>query len=124
MGSLKRQGEYSSKLFSDARTKRVGYDSQATRRTLAKSVTARCPAIKPYDWQIDVAEAVVLGLDTTVIAGTGSGKTLPWAMSDTPGRKPREDLPGDLATERARNRSCTVKAQLLETTDLILGHPR
>ena len=80
MGSLERQGEYSSKLFSDARTKRVGYNSQATRRTLAKSVTARCPTIKPYDWQIDVAEAVVLGLDTTVIAGTGSGKTLPWAM--------------------------------------------
>ena len=79
-GSLERQREYSLKLLSDARTKKVGYNSQATRRTLAESVTARCPAINPYDWQIDVAEAVALGLDATVIAGTGSGKTLPWAL--------------------------------------------
>jgi len=34
----------------------------------------------PHDFQLDVAEALILGLDTTVIAGTGSGKTLPWAM--------------------------------------------
>ena len=79
-GSLERQREYSLKLLSDARTKKVGYNSQSTRRTLAESVTARCPAINPYDWQIDVAEAVALGLDATVIAGTGSGKTLPWAL--------------------------------------------
>jgi len=43
-------------------------------------MTARCPTITPYDWQIDLAEALVLELDATVIAGTGSGKTLPWAM--------------------------------------------
>lgn len=59
-----------------------GYDSQATRRILSDSVTALRPEIKPYDWQIDVAEALVLGLDATVIAGTGSGKKLPWAMPD------------------------------------------
>jgi len=34
----------------------------------------------PRDFQLDVAEALILGLDTTVVAGTGSGKTLPWAM--------------------------------------------
>ena len=39
-----------------------------------------CPKIKPYNWQIDVAEALALGLDATVVAGTGSGKTLPCAM--------------------------------------------
>ena len=43
-------------------------------------MTALCPAITPYDWQVDLAEALTLGLDATVIAGTGSGKTLPWAM--------------------------------------------
>ena len=79
-GSIERQREYSLKLLSDAHTKRVGYNSQATRCTLAESVTARCPAITPYHWQIDVAEAVALGLDATVIAGTGSRKTLPWAL--------------------------------------------
>ena len=48
--------------------------------TLSASVTARCPAITPYAWQIDLAETLTLGLDATVIAGTGSGKTLPWAL--------------------------------------------
>ena len=78
--SLERERELSYKLLSDARAKKEGYDSQATRHTLSNSVTALCPAITPYDWQIDLAEALTLGLDATVIAGTGSGKTLPWAM--------------------------------------------
>jgi len=60
--------------------KKKGYNSQAIRRTLPDSVTAPCPAITPHDWQVDLAEALTLGLDSTVIAGTGSGKTLPWAM--------------------------------------------
>ena len=99
-GSLERQREYSSKLFSDARTKRVGYDSQATRRTLAESVIARCPVIKSYDWQIDVAEVVVLGLYTTVIAGTGSRKTLSWALP--------------LLLEESRDKICLVISPLNE----------
>jgi ATP-dependent helicase YprA (DUF1998 family) len=64
----------------DAHARKAGYGSQDTRRTLSGSVTARCPAITPYDWQIDLAEALTFGLDATVIAGTGSGKTLLWAM--------------------------------------------
>ena len=97
--SLERQREYSSKLLSDARTKRVVYNSQATRRTLVGSVTARCPAIKPYDWQIDIAEAVALGLDTTVIAGTGSG-TLPLLLEENRNKiclviSPRNELETD-----------------------------
>ena len=47
---------------------------------LSSSVTALYPTIKPYNWQIDLAEALTLRLAATVIAGTGSGKTLPWAM--------------------------------------------
>ena len=77
---LEREREHSFSLLSDARTKKSGYDSQATRHSLSDSVTTLRPEIKPYDWQIDVAEALGLGLDATVIAGTGSGKTLPWAM--------------------------------------------
>ena len=51
--------------------------SDTRSRTL---LPALCPTITPYDWQIDLAEALTLGLDATVIAGTGSGKILPWAM--------------------------------------------
>ena len=78
--SLEQERELSYKLLSEARAKRESYDSQATRCALSGSITARCPTITPYDWQIDVAEALTLGLDATVIASTGSGKTLPWAM--------------------------------------------
>ena len=78
--SLEQERELSYKLLSEARAKRAGYDSQAIRDVLSNAVTARCLTIVPYDWQIDVAEALALGLDATVIAGTGSGKTLPWAM--------------------------------------------
>ena len=78
--SLERERELSYKLLSDAHLKREGYNSQVIRHTLSASVTAWCPAITPYEWQIDLAEALTLGLDATVIAGTGSGKTLPWAL--------------------------------------------
>ena len=78
--SLERRRELSYKLLANPRTKKEGCDSQGTRHTLSSSVTALCPTIKPYDWQIDPAEALTLGLDATVIAGTCSGKTLPWVM--------------------------------------------
>ena len=35
---------------------------------------------RPYDWQLDVAEALLVGLDSIVIAGTGSGKTIPFML--------------------------------------------
>ena len=34
---------------------------------------------EPRTFQLDVTEALMLGLGVTAIAGTGSGKTLPWA---------------------------------------------
>ena len=78
--SLKRERELLYRLLSEACTEKEGYNSLATRRTLSDAVTALRPAITPYDWQVDLTEALTLGLDATVIAGTGSGKTLPWAM--------------------------------------------
>ena len=77
---LKRERELSFNLLSDAPAKRASYNSQATQHTFSDSITALCPKIKLYDWQIDIAEALALGLDATVVAGTGSGKTLPWAI--------------------------------------------
>ena len=34
----------------------------------------------PYDWQFDVAEAILSGLDSVIIASTGAGKTMPFMM--------------------------------------------
>ena len=78
--SLEQDKKHSYKLLSDARAKKTGYNSEGTRKAFSDAVTAACPTIKPYDWQLDVAEALTLGLDATIIAGTGSGKTLPWAL--------------------------------------------
>jgi ATP-dependent helicase YprA (DUF1998 family) len=33
----------------------------------------------PYHWQLDTAEAPILELDYVVVAGTGAGKTIPFA---------------------------------------------
>ena len=35
---------------------------------------------QPYNWQTDTCEALLLGLDTIVIAGTCAGKTFLFAM--------------------------------------------
>ncbi|KAJ7029936.1 P-loop containing nucleoside triphosphate hydrolase protein, partial [Mycena alexandri] len=56
-----------------------GYDSAQTRRDLARLFEADFKK-PPYAWQIDVSEAIVLGLDAVVIAGTGAGKTIPFMM--------------------------------------------
>jgi ATP-dependent helicase YprA (DUF1998 family) len=60
-----------------------GYCSTQVRRALQDSFfNAQMTGLKrvPYDWQLDVAEALLLGLDCSVIAGTGAGKTLPFVL--------------------------------------------
>jgi len=56
------------------------YSSEQTRQTLINLCLERCANRAPYPWQLDAAEAFILGLDCTVLAGTGSGKTLPFLM--------------------------------------------
>ncbi|KAF8878327.1 P-loop containing nucleoside triphosphate hydrolase protein [Infundibulicybe gibba] len=71
------------KILEDARENahlRRKYDSTATRNTLVSEFRSRNGGMDPYPWQVDVAEAVLLGLDCTVIAGTGAGKTMPFVM--------------------------------------------
>lgn len=60
-----------------ARTKQ--YDTEKTRRVLQEIFHTRFgrPA---YEWQMDVTEAMLLGLDSIVIARTGAGKTMPFMM--------------------------------------------
>ena len=57
-----------------------GYQSAATRMKLCAEFTKRNEGLVAYDWQIDVSEALLLGLDCSVIAGTGAGKTMPFVM--------------------------------------------
>src|SRR5271170_429266 len=57
-----------------------GYDSQATRKAIKEKFGAVFNGKSPYEWQIDVTEAIILDLDCIVIAGTGAGKTMPFVM--------------------------------------------
>ena len=36
--------------------------------------------LKPYDWQLDVAEALILSLDCITIARMGAGKSMPFVI--------------------------------------------
>ena len=75
-----------------------------------------CPAITPYDWQLDLAGALALKLGATVIAGTGS-KKLHFGPCLAPGTELWPDLPSHLAAEPARCGSCTAKVCVLEVTN-------
>ena len=56
-----------------------GYNLQTTRTDL-QQLFCEWFGKDPYDWQLDVMEAILLGLDSVVIAGTGAGKTMPFMM--------------------------------------------
>jgi len=62
------------------RRSREGYSGEKTREAFTAAVKVAFNGNEPRGFQLDVAEALTLGLDSTVIAGTGSGKTLPWAI--------------------------------------------
>ena len=73
-------------------------------------MTTLYPTITLYDWQVDLAEALTLGLDATVIASTGSGKMLPWTIP--------------LLLEQNHDRICLVISLLneLEADHVWRGH--
>jgi ATP-dependent helicase YprA (DUF1998 family) len=56
------------------------YDSVGTRQTMARKLQDVFDGRLPYDWQLDAAESLVLGLDCVVIAGTGAEKTISFAL--------------------------------------------
>jgi ATP-dependent helicase YprA (DUF1998 family) len=81
--SHEREQERSSRNLLNARIKAKvsrGYDYENTRRKISEEFKNRNNDMEPYEWQLDVAEAIILGLDCTVIAGTGAGKTMPFVM--------------------------------------------
>jgi bloom syndrome protein len=88
MGSESRDEEHqrlrskSYRILEKARAeaaRKNGYNSQTTRTELRRLFRERFGK-DPYDWQLDVTEAILLGLDSIVIAGTGAGKTMPFMM--------------------------------------------
>lgn len=56
------------------------WNSEEIRDCISKAFQAVFDGHAPYEWQLDVAEAVLLGIDTTLIARTGSGKTIPFIL--------------------------------------------
>ncbi|KAK7008277.1 bloom syndrome [Favolaschia claudopus] len=69
-------------ILQEAREKarrRRDFNSEATRQKL-EFLFEEQTGKKPYEWQIDVSEALILGLDSVVIAGTGAGKTIPFML--------------------------------------------
>ena len=56
------------------------YDSEATCKVIDDKFRQVCPGKIPHKWQVDVTEALLLGLDSIVIAGTGAGKMMPFVM--------------------------------------------
>ena len=59
--------------------KKTQYNSNKTQNDLSRLFQKHF-GNDPYDWQIDVSEAMILRLDAIVIAGTGSEKTMPFMM--------------------------------------------
>ncbi|KAF8545639.1 hypothetical protein OG21DRAFT_1394702, partial [Imleria badia] len=56
------------------------YSFENIREALTEECLTQCDHKPPYPWQLDAAEAFYLGLDCVIIAGTGSGKSLPFVM--------------------------------------------
>ena len=59
--------------------RKTKYNSEDVVRKLKTIFTERFGSA-PYEWQLDVTEATFLGLDTVVMRGTGSGKTIPFML--------------------------------------------
>ena len=59
--------------------KKTGYNS-ATTRERVKTIFSQRFGHSAREWQIDVTEAILLGLNSIVIAGTGAGKTILFMM--------------------------------------------
>ncbi|KAK7002050.1 P-loop containing nucleoside triphosphate hydrolase protein [Favolaschia claudopus] len=64
----------------DDASKFRGYSAAPTRARIRNEFTARNNGMIAHEWQVNIAEALHLGLDCSLIAGTGAGKTMPFAM--------------------------------------------
>ncbi|KAI0075786.1 P-loop containing nucleoside triphosphate hydrolase protein [Panus rudis PR-1116 ss-1] len=56
------------------------YNSRDCRQRMAAAFSASTRGKKAYEWQLDAAECIMLGLNGVFIARTGAGKTVPFAL--------------------------------------------
>lgn len=75
--SHKATNQWSIDLLHHKCSSREGYDGEKTHEAFRAAVKAGFNGNEPQKFQLDVAEGLTLGLNSTVITGTGSGKTLP-----------------------------------------------
>ena len=61
-------------------TKKHHYNSVKTCTDLHKLFSEWASRFDPHEWQLDVVEALLLAIDSVVIVGTGSGKTIPFML--------------------------------------------
>ncbi|KAG1724780.1 hypothetical protein EDB19DRAFT_1834032 [Suillus lakei] len=64
----------------DGTVKACKYDSVATHAIIVGEFEQQTGGKVPYPWQLDVSEALLLGLDCSVIAGTGASKTISFML--------------------------------------------
>jgi ATP-dependent helicase YprA (DUF1998 family) len=67
------------KAREEARKSR-NYQSAPTRAKIRNEFRERNNGMTAHEWQVDMGEALHLGLDCSMIAGTGAGKTMPFVM--------------------------------------------
>lgn len=68
------------KWRADAVRQNPNYSPTKARQLMTDQVSIRCRGKLPYHWQTDLSEAMSYRKDCVIIAGTGAGKTLPFAM--------------------------------------------
>ncbi|KAI0309675.1 hypothetical protein OF83DRAFT_1071689 [Amylostereum chailletii] len=57
------------------------YNSVEARKKMTEECKTRSHGkIVPHQWQLDIAECLLLGVDCELIAPTGAGKTIPFAL--------------------------------------------
>ncbi|KAJ6611146.1 hypothetical protein B0H10DRAFT_1810185 [Mycena sp. CBHHK59/15] len=57
-----------------------GYQSAPMRAKICVEFCEQNPGMTAHEWQVDIGEALHLGVDCSLIASTGTGKTIPFVM--------------------------------------------
>jgi bloom syndrome protein len=99
-------------------SRKSGYDSSKTRQDITLLFRERF-GTDPYEWQLDVTEAILLGLDSVVIAGTGAGKTMPFMMPLLLDRKKKVLIISPLKVLQA-DQVCSCKFSLTACTHVVM----
>ena len=56
------------------------YESEGTCQTMSRKLQDVSDGKTSYSWQLNTAEAIILGLNCVIFAGTSAGKTIPFVL--------------------------------------------